>query len=35
MGKAGRRRAEEVFDWDVLVRSRYLPLLEQVVGSRA
>jgi len=31
MGKAGRKRAEEVFDWDVLVRSRYLPLLEEII----
>lgn len=28
MGKAGRRRARQVFDYDVLVRQNYLPMFE-------
>lgn len=33
MGRAGRERAERVYDWDAVVESRYLPLLERTLGS--
>lgn len=30
MGEAGRKRAEEHFDWDVLAERHYLPLMEEL-----
>jgi glycosyltransferase involved in cell wall biosynthesis len=30
LGSAGRKRAEEVFNWDTLVKDNYLPLVDQL-----
>ena len=30
MGAAARKRAEDVFDWDVIVKEKYIPLLSKI-----
>lgn len=34
MGEAGRRRAEDVYDWDRIVERHYAPLLEEVARGK-
>jgi glycosyltransferase involved in cell wall biosynthesis len=32
MGAAARKRAEEVFDWDMIVKEKYIPLLNHILS---